>query len=246
MDIQHVLRLKGSDNTELSDIRTYISGDSLKSIHWKLSSKSEDLIVKDYSRNKGTSVCILCDLEPHFAKLGETQPPLSPRPEYAEIIDMLSTDLVVETCIASALRELKAGNEVTLMWMADGAPTSAVLHSMTDFNAVYRRFATAPLDSHGKQLSLLASTRSEAETASLILVTAYLDTASVSEYTTLAILTSGGGNRPPELLYCADKELFTEDSSAEKQQNDLIFELERVGISVVTAIRSPAPGNASK
>ena len=239
LDTQRVMRARGTDNTELSDIRAYENGDSLKSIHWKLSSKSEELIVKDYSRNKGSSVRILCDLEPHFRNLGDRQPPRMPRPEYADIIDMLSTDLVVETCIASVLRELRAGNDVTLLWSADGISTSAELRSTADFEAAYRRIATAPLDPAEHQLRTLAAAGQTSESASLILVTAYLDEASVLEYTNLALLYSGGGTKPPELLWCADESLFTDSESDAKHQRDCIFELERAGISVIPVHREP-------
>lgn len=39
----------GNDDTEPTDLRAYVKGDSLKHIHWKLSSKSEDMIVKDFA-----------------------------------------------------------------------------------------------------------------------------------------------------------------------------------------------------
>lgn len=237
LDTQQIIRQKGSDNTELSDIRSYLYGDSLKSIHWKLSSKSEELIVKDYSRNLGSSVCILCDLEPHFASPGDSPPPYTPLPEYAEIIDMLSTDLVVETCIASALRELRAGNNVTLMWFSDGVPTSVELHTLKDFEAVYRQFATAPLDPNDEQLSRLAAACRNMENTSLTFVTAYLDAACTAKFTAYAMLSGGVGTVPPELLYCADRSLFLESPESEKLQNDCIFELERTGFSVVSVVR---------
>ncbi len=238
LETQFVMRAKGTDNTELSDTRAYISGDSLKSIHWKLSSKSEDLIVKDYSRNKGSSVCILCDLEPHFAVAGEEKPTDTPLPEYADIIDMLSTDLVVETCIACALRELHAGNDVLLMWLQDGIPNAVKMHTLHDFEAFYRQFATAPLDTHSKQMTTLASARNRAENVSFVFVTAYLDAAATVEYTTLALRLGGGTSRPPELLYCQDPSLFTEDPTAKKQQTDRILELERAGITVTSIART--------
>ncbi|MBE6611790.1 MAG: DUF58 domain-containing protein [Ruminococcaceae bacterium] len=231
LDTQRVMRAKGSDNTELSDIRTYLSGDSLKSIHWKLSSKSEELIVKDYSRNKGNSVCILCDLEPHFANAGETGTILRPLPEYAEIIDMLATDLVIETCIASVLRELRAGNDVTLMWMRDGYPREALLTSIADFDRIYRQFAFAPLDTTGKHISKLAAACTDIENSSLIFVSAHMDPAIAAEYQALTLLY-GGTSKPPELLCCTDKSLFASDPDAEKQYRDCIYELESCGITV--------------
>ena len=54
------------DKLEVSDIRDYRSGDSLKSIHWKLSSKSETFIVKDYNTGTSNQTVVFCDLTPHF------------------------------------------------------------------------------------------------------------------------------------------------------------------------------------
>ena len=43
----------GSDNTEIKELREYRQGDSLKRIHWKLSSKKKKLMVKEYSEEQG-------------------------------------------------------------------------------------------------------------------------------------------------------------------------------------------------
>lgn len=54
------------DKLEVSDIRDYQNGDSLKSIHWKLSSKSENFIVKDYNTGTSNQTVVFCDLTPHY------------------------------------------------------------------------------------------------------------------------------------------------------------------------------------
>ncbi len=54
------------DKLEVSDIRDYQNGDSLKSIHWKLSSKSETFIVKDYNTGTSNQTVVFCDMTPHF------------------------------------------------------------------------------------------------------------------------------------------------------------------------------------
>ncbi len=54
------------DKLEVSDIRDYRSGDPLKSIHWKLSSKSETFVVKDYNTGTANQTVVYCDLAPHF------------------------------------------------------------------------------------------------------------------------------------------------------------------------------------
>ena len=54
------------DKLEVSDIRDYRPGDPLKSIHWKLSSKSEEFIVKEHNTGTSTETVIFCDMTPHF------------------------------------------------------------------------------------------------------------------------------------------------------------------------------------
>ncbi len=54
------------DKLEVSDIRDYQNGDSLKSIHWKLSSKAENFVVKDYNTGTSNQTVVFCDLAPHF------------------------------------------------------------------------------------------------------------------------------------------------------------------------------------
>ncbi|MBQ7337487.1 MAG: DUF58 domain-containing protein [Clostridia bacterium] len=61
------------ERLEISDIRDYRLGDSLKSVHWKLSSKSEELIVRDYSSGVSNRAVIFCDMAAHFP----TKPPVS-------------------------------------------------------------------------------------------------------------------------------------------------------------------------
>ncbi len=62
------------DKLEISDIRDYRNGDPLKSIHWKLSSKSDTLVVKDYNTGTANQTVIYFDLAPHFPD----EPPFVP------------------------------------------------------------------------------------------------------------------------------------------------------------------------
>lgn len=51
-----------AEMAEASNIREYRMGDSQKAVHWKLSSKTEELQVKDFSINRDRSVYIFADL----------------------------------------------------------------------------------------------------------------------------------------------------------------------------------------
>lgn len=51
-----------SDNQELTGIREYVPGDPIRDVHWKLSSKTQDLMVKQYSSVEDRHVYVLCDM----------------------------------------------------------------------------------------------------------------------------------------------------------------------------------------
>lgn len=53
--------LKGNDQTEVFALRDYVEGDSLKQIHWKLSSKRQQLIVREASLPIEKSLLIFWD-----------------------------------------------------------------------------------------------------------------------------------------------------------------------------------------
>ena len=52
---------KGSDPSEMFDIREYVPGDDIRSIHWKLSSKTEELILRQASEPSHYDVAMLPD-----------------------------------------------------------------------------------------------------------------------------------------------------------------------------------------
>lgn len=62
---------KGNDQTEVFALRDYVPGDSLKQIHWKLSSKKRELIVKEASFPMEKSLLIFWDKNTGAARPGE-------------------------------------------------------------------------------------------------------------------------------------------------------------------------------
>lgn len=66
----HMLNRRGSDLTETFDIREYVPGDDIRSIHWKLSGKVQQLILREPSDPSHYDVVIL----PDFGKIqGESR-----------------------------------------------------------------------------------------------------------------------------------------------------------------------------
>lgn len=66
------------DKLEVSDIRDYRLGDTLKSIHWKLSSKSEELIVREYNTGTTDVSYVFVDLSAHFPDTAPDRPFVDP------------------------------------------------------------------------------------------------------------------------------------------------------------------------
>lgn len=52
----------GDDPVEIFDIRPYRNGDRLKNIHWKLSTKTDELMVKEFSMPADSSILLLAEL----------------------------------------------------------------------------------------------------------------------------------------------------------------------------------------
>lgn len=53
-----------NDNSDVFDLRNYTEHDNMKKIHWKLSSKNDELIVKQYASFERTQSIIALDLQP--------------------------------------------------------------------------------------------------------------------------------------------------------------------------------------
>ena len=198
-----VRNLRGADRTELTEIKEYRMGDGLRDIHWKLSSKTQDLMVKHYGMNACRSVCFLPDLGENYTD------PLR-RGFYTEDINLCCADAVTEMTIALMLSTLRGSNNVcTLMWYEsrvgdmgmegllsdrygnDGAKSSPsavphigyaaeVMYNESDFERVYPYFATAGLHDRALSPASLCRFITETESISYYIVTSRLDASLVT------------------------------------------------------------------
>lgn len=89
---------KGDDPSEVFDIRDYVGGDKLNRIHWKLSSKQDNLMVKDYSLPLNNDIVILAELS---SKKGDDK--------------LTDIDTVVETvmCVSNFLCEAEIAHHIS-------------------------------------------------------------------------------------------------------------------------------------
>ncbi len=122
---------------EPENIRIYERGDSPKSIHWKLSSKSEDILVKELSGEDRPAVKIFCDLEKDANE--------------DEFSSLMHADLVIEGAIAVCRRELSLGKGSVISWLSDDGPTFLPVRSEAELMEnmpTLCRIKPSPLSDH--------------------------------------------------------------------------------------------------
>jgi uncharacterized protein (DUF58 family) len=89
---------KGSDYPEVKDVREYIPGDSLKNIHWKLSSKKETLMVKEHINLASDCIVVVIELTENGKH---------------------SVERVLRTAYTVLYNWAKDGNPFTLWWWSE-------------------------------------------------------------------------------------------------------------------------------
>lgn len=81
----------GFDASETYALRSYKQGDSLKQIHWKLSQKADELIVREFGLPIKNSLLILMDNT-------QQENTISAQPEIAEALGEIAISLSMELC----------------------------------------------------------------------------------------------------------------------------------------------------
>lgn len=119
---------KGDDPSEIFNLHEYIEGDKMSRIHWKLSAKQPEMMVKDYSLPIVNGILIVAD----FSRLkgGED--------------DLDKVDAIIDAFSAISFR--LAENEIThtLMWSSDSPEgcETAVVSDFDSYITATRRFIT--------------------------------------------------------------------------------------------------------
>ena len=169
-------RRVGEDNSEISDFRDYRPGDSVRAVHWKLSSKSDDLVVKEYSMNSKQNTLIICDTTPRY------NPEESDK--FSSDINEAAIDLLVEGTIAVGNAFLSSASPCTLVWLdkrsADGF-FSLEAKDVEGASKFYNEFSTVPVAESDAGLPYIASKITVPSSARVIIATSSLNPEFVEE-----------------------------------------------------------------
>lgn len=122
----------GDDPSEVFDLREYIPGDKLNKIHWKLSSKKDEFIVKEYSMPIDVPCALFLDLKSYSAN------------EY----NLPVIDTVIETFLSLSqfLLDNERGHSVIFFDSSQNCFAEESIHNTADLNKFMKRLFTSFTD----------------------------------------------------------------------------------------------------
>ena len=205
--------IKDEDYSSVSDVRNYLPEDSIKRIHWKLSAKRNELLVKNFQSNALNSVSLILN---------------TGRPELSYEESLRLEDRVVENAVSAIHYCLRRRMPVSL-FTADNLKT--VGRSFGDFEALYHiaarvRFTAGAQED--KSLALLDQCLNES-TSYLNIVIA---TASFGPEFFERVVNAGNAGHFVAVLY------FPPDAP-ERESEEIFEQLSQIGVSAQRIASGP-------
>ena len=223
----------GTDRAEVNDIRTYVFGDHMKNIHWKLSTKSEELMVKDYSMNSGKTVYLFLD----FAAIHLGPYEANAEYVYTDDVNEWVADGIAETALALAERILSAGYRCEAAWYdrrGEGGIAHYLLESKEQTELLLHPLATAEIVTPSHNVVRLGGLVQDAAASSVLFITGNLGRAQCKE---LAQFTSASNVSTLTAVYQSPAERIENEEMRTKFETTLKGNrtfLESRGIAVLT------------
>lgn len=121
---------KGQDQSEVFEMREFHDGDSLKSVHWKVSARLDDLVVREASHPMDYDIVLLSGI--HTCELGNE-----------EQLGVMNACLTMLASVSLALVRKGLGHAVT--FFSGDRLESHYVDSMASFNAMLEVMMSTPL-----------------------------------------------------------------------------------------------------
>lgn len=212
---------KDKIGTEPIDVREYRAGDRKKNIHWKLSTKSDELMVRELQKSGEGQIAVICNLDTRFADYGYLV-----RPDFLDIAKQTVVDALIEGAVGAVIAELGKGNSVTLAWFENDVPVCEYFESAAEFEASFRRFGTSkPCDVSGQIPTLLGAACKNG--AAPIIVTPFIDDEAASACIAAVKARANVGGA---VLTCTDKRMFIIDDELSAKNDEICERLARAGV----------------
>ena len=147
--------LNNAEKEDFSHVREYHSGDILQLVHWKLTAKSGDLMIKEFESISDRKAKILCDFEGCAA----------------EFDSMMCIDTVIETALAFTKSFLTSNIGATVDYGDIFRKDISVIRSKADFEHFFELMSILPANAKVCDFSTMLSELRAGEQSIILLIT---------------------------------------------------------------------------
>lgn len=144
----NVTKISFFDSGSFVSVREYEEGDLLKHVHWKLSAKHDELMVRQTEQNLGSSAIIMTDLHSIATENEED--------------DMRAADAAVEAALALTRKIIEDGRTALNIYRThDGTINAFPAEKPEDYERLLAMFAVLPITDGSEGVAALAPTAAE-------------------------------------------------------------------------------------
>lgn len=151
-------RLFTGDKEDFSHVREYRQGDMIQLVHWKLTAKQDELMIKQFDEITDKRAAVLCDYSFEGNETGL----------------LLRADGIIETAIAFALSAIEAGVRVKVDFGIVDRGFVSEISDKAGFDRFYRLMAVLPARVEVAEFGRLMDTVDRNNTSVIFLVTGRL------------------------------------------------------------------------
>lgn len=114
----------GQHNNIFSSLRDYREGDTLRHVHWKLTARYDNMIVRQQEENLSSSILILGDLNGYLKD---------------EVENRLVSDVVVECALALSVTAMRAGGSTGILFLTEQDRKEFSIIDTSDYHEAYQQ-----------------------------------------------------------------------------------------------------------
>ena len=208
-------QLRSTDKEDFSHVREYRDGDILQMVHWKLTAKQDELMIKQFDSATDLRAAILCDYD---------QP--------GDFAGMTRADMVIETALAFAKTALEKGLHSTVD-IGDLNSGVSVVNDKETLNKLFDLMSVIPPDLSTADFCSMIDELDKSSAAILVLITTELNKEIIdrardaAQQVTVFYAYLNLDSKPLEYEFSGERFLFlnilgTEENALEKAAAEIV------------------------
>ncbi len=229
------------EKTEVDDVREYRAGDTLKSIHWKLSSKSESFIVREYSQGTVKSNLVFVDMSARpyesisqpYDEEDVKNPFELAKEKFLYDMNDYCIDGVVEAAVSIITKCLSDGESCIVVWSDVRSKAGYFAFQITsekDFDKIFKLFSGAPIASPEKNLKDIREKLEYWSDCRKIYVTSAFDKDSIVAYSEIGELDASTAFGNSDMIYFSSAQRMTDPIAWRTYVEECGMQLQKKGI----------------